>query len=144
MRQVRTAMGVVAMDTAQCARFVGAESLGVLGYGRRGGFRGRRFGERDFNHGLDTGKLGTSMGGMTGDIAQGTGLGRLGRGRVSRGGLIFWCPLTGFAFLLRSCHDRRGILRRCWRHSSNGRSEGDRLDQCQSHVGFGVTRRGGG
>ena len=70
MRQVRTMVGVMAMDTAQSTWFVGAESLGVLGYGRRrnGGFRDRRLGDRDFNHGLNTGQLGTSMGGMTGDI----------------------------------------------------------------------------
>ena len=42
MRQVRTMVGVMAMDTAQSTGFVGAESLGVLGYGRRrnGRFQG--------------------------------------------------------------------------------------------------------
>ena len=56
MRQVRTIMGVVAMDTAQGTGFVGAESLEVLGDGRRrsGGFRDRSVRERDFNHGPDT------------------------------------------------------------------------------------------
>ena len=65
MRQVGTMVGVMAMNAAQSTGFVGAESLGVLGYERRrkGGFR-----ERDFNHGLNTGQLGTSMGGMIGDI----------------------------------------------------------------------------
>ena len=70
MRQVRTMVGVMAMNTAQSTGFVGAESLGVLGYGqrRKGGFRDRRLRERDFNHGMNTGQLETSMGGMTGDI----------------------------------------------------------------------------
>ena len=70
MHLVRTMVGVMAMNTAQSIGLVGAESLGVLGYRRRtnGGFRDRRLGERDFNHGLNTGQLGTSMGGMTGDI----------------------------------------------------------------------------
>ena len=55
MRQVRTMMGVVAMDTTQSARLVGAESLGVLADGRRrtGSFRDRSVGERDFYHGSD-------------------------------------------------------------------------------------------
>ena len=57
MRQVRTMMGVVAMDTAQSTRLVGAESLGVLGDGRSrsGSFRDRSVGERDFYHGANTG-----------------------------------------------------------------------------------------
>ena len=56
MRQVREIMGVVAMDTAQSTRLVGAESLGVLGDGRRrsGSFRDRSVGECDFYHGSDT------------------------------------------------------------------------------------------
>ena len=146
MRQVRTIMGVVAMDTAQSTRFVGAESLGVLGYGRRrnGGFRDRRFGERDFNHGLNMGQLRTSMGGMTSDITSGTRLRGRRRSRVGRGGLVFGCRLAGFAFLPGSRHDRRRVLWRCWGHSGYGGSEGDRLHRCQSHVRFGVTRGGGG
>ena len=70
MRQVRKMVGVIAMNVAQSTGLVGAESLGVLGYGRRrnGGFTDHRLGERDFNHGLNTGQLRTSMGGMTGDI----------------------------------------------------------------------------
>ena len=70
MRQVRTMVGVMAMNSAQSTGFVGAESLGVLSYGRRrnGGFRDRSFREHDFNHGLNTRQLGTSMGGMTSDI----------------------------------------------------------------------------
>ena len=56
MDQVRTTMGVVAMETAQSTRLIGAESLGVLGDGRRrsGIFRDRSVGERDFYHGSDT------------------------------------------------------------------------------------------
>ena len=70
MRQVRTMVGLMAMNAAQSTGLIGAESLGVLGHGRRrnGGFRDRRIGEHNFNHGLNTGQLGTSMGGMTGDI----------------------------------------------------------------------------
>ena len=137
-------VGVVAMNTTQSTGFVGTESLGVLGYGRRrnGGFRDRSFRERDFNHGLNTGQLGTSMGGMTGDITQGTRLCGRRRGRVSRGGLVFGCPLASFAFLSRSRHDRRRVLYWCWGHKGNGGSEGDRLTRCQIQVGFGVTRRG--
>ena len=124
MRQVRKMVGVMAMNAAQSIRLVGAESLGVLGYGRRrnGGFRDRRLGERDFNHGLNTGQLGTSMGGMTGDITQGTRLCGRRRGRVSCGGLVFGCPLAGFAFLPGSRHDRRRVLWRCWGHRGNGGS----------------------
>ena len=56
MRQVREIMGVVAMETAQSTRLIGAESLGVLGDGgRRGGiFRDRSVWDRDFDHGSDT------------------------------------------------------------------------------------------
>ena len=70
MRQVRKMVGVMAMNATQITGLVGAKSLGVLGYERRrnGGFRDRRIGERDFNHGLNTGQIRTSMGGMTGDI----------------------------------------------------------------------------
>ena len=70
MHQVRTMVGIMTMNAAQSTGFVGAESLGVPGYGRRrkGSFRDRRLGEHDFNHGLNMGQLGTSMGGMTGDI----------------------------------------------------------------------------
>ena len=112
MCQVRTMVGVMAMNAAQSTGFVGAESLGVLGYGRRrnGDFRDRRLRERDFNHGLNTGQLGTSMGGMTGNITQGTRFCRRRRGRVSHGGLVFGCALASFAFLPGSRHDRRGVL----------------------------------
>ena len=76
MRQVRKMVGVMAMDTTQSTRFVGVESLGVLGYGRRrnGGFRDCRLGECDFNHGLNMGQFRTSMGGVTDDITQGARL----------------------------------------------------------------------
>ena len=57
MREVRTMVRIIAMDTTQSTRFVGAKILGVLGCGggRNRGFRDRRFRERDFNHRLDTG-----------------------------------------------------------------------------------------
>ena len=133
MCQVRTMVGIMAMDTAQSTGFVGAESLGVLGYGRR---RNGGFMEHDFNHGLNTGKFRTSMGGVTDDITQGARICRWRRSRVSRGGLVFGCPLASFSFLSWSCHHRGRVLGRC---GGPGGSEGDRLNRCQSKVGFGVT-----
>ena len=84
------------------------------------------------------------MGGMTSDITQSARLCGRGRDWVSRGSLVFGCPLAGFAFLPGSRHNRRRVLWRCWRHSGYGEGEGDRLNRCQSHIGLGVTRRGGG
>ena len=110
MCQVRTMVGVMAMDTAQSTGFVGANNLWVLGYrrGRNRGVRDRRLRERDFNHGLNTGQFRTSMGGVTDDITQGARLCGRRRSRVSRGGLVFGCPLASFAFLSWSCHHRAG------------------------------------
>ena len=121
MREVRTMVGIMAMNTTQSTGFVGADSLGVLGYGRgrNKGFRDRRLKERNFNHGLNTGQFKTSMGGVTDDITQGTRLGGRRRSWVSRGGLVFGCPLATFAFLSGSCHDRRRILWRCCGHRGN-------------------------
>ena len=70
MRQVRTMVGVMAMDTAQSAGFASANSFWFLSYGRG---RKRRFGdhrlrEHDFNHGMNAGQLRTSMGGVIDDI----------------------------------------------------------------------------
>ena len=137
---------IMTMDTTKSTGFVGTKILWVLGCGRRrnGGFRDHSLREHDFNHGLDTGQFKTIMGGMTDDITEGARLCRRRRGRVSRGGLVFGCPLASFAFLPGSHHDRRRVLWRCWGHSGNGGSEGDQLNRCQSKVGFGVTRRGSG
>lgn len=109
MREVRKMVRIMAMDTTQSTGFVGVKSLWVLGYirGRNRVFPDRRFRERDFNHGLDTGQLRTSMGGMTDTITQGTRLGGWRRGRVGGGDLVFGCPLTSFSFLARSYHSMR-------------------------------------
>ena len=115
MSQVGTMVGIMAMDTTQSTGFVGVNSLWVLGCGRgrNRGFRDHRLRERDFNHGFNTGQLGTSMGGMTNGITQGARLCGQRRGRVSWGGLVFGCPLASFAFLSRSWLNRRGVLLRC-------------------------------
>ena len=85
------------------------------------------------------------MGGMTDDITQGTRLCGWRRSRVSRGGRCLWLPPCELCLSSREpTHDRRRVLWRCWGHSGNGGSKGDRLNRCQSHVGFGVTRRGSG
>ena len=112
---VGTMVGIMAMDTTQSTGFVGANNLWVLGYGqgRNRGFRDHILRERDFKHGFNTGQLGTSMGGMTDNITQGARLGGWRRGRFSRGGLVFGCPLASFAFLSRSWPNRRRVLLRC-------------------------------
>ena len=91
MRQVRTMVGVMAMDTSQSTGFVGANNLRVLGYGqgRNRGVKDRRLRERNFNHGLNTGQFRTSMGGVTDDITQGARLCGRRSSWVSRGGLVF-------------------------------------------------------
>ena len=111
MCEVRKMVRIMAMDTTQSIGFVGAKSVWVLSCGRRinRGFRDRRFRECDLNHDLDTGKLRTSMGGMTDPITQGTRLGGWRRGRVGCGGLVFGCPLASFSFLSRSCHSMRMV-----------------------------------
>ena len=81
------------------------------------------------------------MGGMTDDITQGARLCGQRRGRVSRGSLVFGCPLASFAFLSGGWHHRGRVLWRCW---GPGGSEGDRLNQCQSKVRIGVTGWGSG
>ena len=58
--------------------------------------------------------------------------------------MVFGCPLVGFSFLPGSRLSRRRVLWRCWGHVGYGGSEGDRLNRCQRHVRFGVTRGGGG
>ena len=85
MRQVRTMVGIMAMDTAQSTGFAGANSFWVLGdgRGRERGVRDRRLRERDFNHGLNVGQFMTSMGGVTNDITEGAGLCRRRRSWVS-------------------------------------------------------------
>ena len=103
-----------------------------------------RLRECDFNHGLNAGKLRTSMGGVTDDITQGARVCGRRRSWVSRGGFVFGCPLASFSFCSWSCHHKGRVLGRCKGHGSNGGSKGDRLNQCQSEIGFGVTRRGSG
>ena len=146
MRQVRTMVGIMAMDTTQSTWFDGVNSLGVLGCirGRNKGFRDHRLRECDFNNGFNMGQFRTSMGGMTSDITQGARLCMRRRGQVSQGGFVFGCPLVSFAFLSWSCHHRGRVLGRYGGHGGNGGSKGDWLNRCQSKIMFGVTRWGSG
>ena len=99
-----------------------------------------RVGKRLVDQDLEVRQFKTRMGGMTNNIAQSaldSTLWRSRRCRVRRGGLVLiGCPLTSFSFLARGYHHRGRVLGRC---GGPGGSEGDRLNRCQSKVGFGVT-----
>ena len=87
------------------------------------------------------------MGGVIDNIAQSALDSVLwqSRVRVCRGGLVLiGCPLTSFVFLSWGCHHGGRVLGRCGGPGANGGSEGDRLNRCQSKVGFGVTGWGSG
>ena len=82
------------MEITQIIGVVSVNSLGVLGCGRgrNRGFWGRRFREREMNHGLEMRQFRIGIGGVTDNITQSTSSGmlwRLRRSRVCRGGLVF-------------------------------------------------------
>ena len=111
-------------------------------------FRDIKVRKRLVDQDLEVRQFRTRMGGVTDNIAQSaldSVLRRSRRGRVCRGGLVLiGCPLASFAFLSWSCHHRGRVLGRCRGPGGNGGSEGDRLNRCQSKVGFGVTGWGSG
>ena len=137
---------IMAMETTKTAVFFGANGLWVLGYGGGGnrGFRGRRIRKRDFDHGLDTGQLRTSMGGVTNNITQSARLGGWRGSRIGSGGFIFGCPPASFSFLTRSILSMRRVVRQGKRYRNGGRSNGNRLNRCHSNVRFWVAGRGFG
>ena len=140
----------MAMEIAQSTRVICAQGFEFRDRIRDSDvdFRDIRVGKRLVDQELEVWQFKTRMGGMTDNIAQSaldSGLWRSRRGRVYRGGLVLiGCPLMSFAFLAWGCHHNGRVLGRCGGTGGNGGSEGDRLNRCQSKVGFGVTGWGSG
>ena len=107
-----TKMGVMAMEITQstgviCAQII--EFRDSIGYSDINLWDIRLW-KHFVNHGLETRQFRTGMGGVTDNITQSKRLWRWRRIRVSRGSLVFLCPLSSFSLLTRSGRNRRWFL----------------------------------